>query len=130
MSKIEVRPVRPEDIIALGYELPGVRARAWTGVIDGEPVAIGGYWFTPSGDPVAFLNADPEICRAAPVALMKAAKALLSDVMARGFVSIRAFCNVNIEGADRFLERLGFQLINEQTNEYLMTLNGGRKWRH
>lgn len=92
----------------MGFALPPARARSWTGVIDGEVVALGGYWFLPSGAAVAFLDLKPEAREKGRVTLMKTARMVLDDVRERGISTLIAMPDKNIDSAERFLTRLGF----------------------
>jgi len=130
--EISVRPARMEDIEAFGFEFPDVRVRAWTGFINGEAVAIGGYWYAPDGSAVAFLNAKQEARDLAKVTLLKTAKMVISDARSRGLVWLRAISEQSNEAAIPFLERLGFQLADAQRGEFSLNLTiapgGGQVW--
>lgn len=108
MAKAEVRPSRLEDLEACQFEAVPVSARAWTGLLDGEPVALGGYWYAPTGHVFAFLNALPCVREKAKLALWKTAKMVLKDAKARGINTLYARANEDIDASERFLMRLGF----------------------
>lgn len=108
--RVEVRPTVPDDLAAFNSDLPPVRARAWTGLIDGEVVAIGGYWYLATTGPMAFLNIKPGAAKRGAVTLMKTARVVFADAKARGFTVIRAQADEDNKLAKRFLERLGFTI--------------------
>ena len=101
-----------EDLDAFGFEMPPARLRAWTGLIDGETVAIGGYWYTPGGEAVAFLNAKPCVKTLARLTLWKTAQRVLADAKQRGLTQLYARPEEGNEAAPRFLMRLGFEPVN------------------
>ena len=107
---IEVRPSTVADLVAHCGSLPPVRVRAYTGLLDGEVIAIGGVAYLPNGAVLMFLDAQDVTRERAKVSLYKAAKKVIEDCKRRGVTQINAMPQVDIEAAERFLARLVIHL--------------------
>lgn len=109
---IEVRPSTVRDIIEYSGDLPPFRVRAFTGLLNGKIIAIGGIAYLPNGAALAFLDANDEARVKAKLSLYKTAKRLVDECKARGITTINARASIDIEAAQRFLLRLGFKLTD------------------
>ena len=116
---IEVRASTVDDLIAHCGGLPAFRVRAYTGLIDGVVVAIGGIAYLPNGAVLAFLDAQDITRERAKLSLYKTAKKVVEDCRARGITQINAMPQVNIEAAERFLARLGFRLQDPDKRTFI-----------
>lgn len=105
---IEVRRAKPEDLESYKGRLLSVRSYSWVAEMDGEIVAVGGYGILPQGMAIIYLDAKNDIQRDHPLRLARMAMAVIRDARERGFRTIIAECDEKIEGADKFLEWLGF----------------------
>lgn len=101
----------------LGRPLP-YRARAYTGLVDGEIKGIGGIAYLPDGTALAFLHLAEGAQRHA-VTLHKTAKRLLAEAVRRGTRKIIAQADPHEPTAERWLTRLGFKPV---------TIDGERVW--
>lgn len=111
---VEVRPSTVDDLIEHCGGLPAFRIRAYTGLIDGEVVAIGGVAYLPNGVGLAFLDAQDVTRERAKLTLYKTAKRVIEDCKSRGVTRINARPSLDIEAAERFLKRLGFHLTDPE----------------
>lgn len=73
---------------------------------DGKVIAIGGSYIK-DGAVIIFMKATDEARKKYPKSLFSAAKRFLESK--RGMVLAK--CDINIDGADRFLKHLGFEHI-------------------
>ena len=108
-----IRPTTKADCEAFyGKALP-YRIKAYTGVIDGEVVAIGGLGFPPDGPAIGFADLK-DIARQWPYAveLHRFARRVIAEAKAAGVPRIVAKADTSIEAAARWLERLGFEPPN------------------
>lgn len=86
-----------------GMQAFSVKAKAI--IEDGEVICVMGTYMT-CGNVVGFMKAtDKARCR--PKLLFKTAKQIFESKKGR----ILAYCDMNIDGADRFLRHLGFECI-------------------
>ncbi len=116
---IEVRPSTLADLVAHCGQLPPVRVRAYTGLMDGEIIAIGGVAYLPNGAVLAFLDASDITREKAKLSLYKTAKKVVEDCKRRGVTQINAMPQVDIEAAERFLARLGFRLEDPDKRTFI-----------
>lgn len=108
-----IRPTTKADCEAFyGKALP-YRIKAYTGLIDGEVVAIGGLGFPPEGPAVGFADLK-DIARQWPYAveLHRFARKVIAEAKAAGVPRIVARADTSIEAAARWLRRLGFEPLN------------------
>lgn len=104
-----IRPTTLADCEAFyGRELP-YRIKAYTGLIDGEVVCIGGLGFPHDGT-IAFADMK-EAVRQWPYAveLHRFARRVIAEAKAAGVNRIVARADASIEAAGRWLKRLGFE---------------------
>jgi hypothetical protein len=113
---VEVRPTTPEDVEAFVSAPLDYRIRAWTGLVDGRIIAIGGVAYLPHGVAALFMHSTDE-ARRYPVALHKAGRRMVDMVRASGATRIRAMPQPDIERAAAWLERLGFRRMPDQKEE-------------
>lgn len=109
MARIVVRPATREDVIAFTGSCPHT-VQAFVGLLDGEPVALGGLSFI-KGNVVAFCNLSDEM-RKHPKTLHKAAMAVMKAALSTGYRHVFALRDENEPTAPRWLERLGFRPID------------------
>lgn len=102
-------------MIAHCGDLPPFRVRAYTGLLDGEVIAVGGVAYLPNGAALAFLDAADVTRERAKLSLYKTAKLVIEDCKRRGVTQINARPSLDIEAAERFLKRLGFHLVDPET---------------
>lgn len=108
---IELRPARLGDFESVcGRPLP-FRVKAWTGVVDDEPIGMGGIGFQPDGTHVAFLCVK-DGARRYRVMLHKAALLTLSEAKRLGIKKLVALADPEIEQAEPWLLRLGFKPVD------------------
>ena len=108
-----IRPTTRADCEAFyGKALP-YRIKAYTGLIDGEVVAIGGLGFPPEGPAIGFADLK-DIARQWPYAveLHRFARRVIAEAKAAGVPRIVAKADTSIEAAARWLKRLGFEPLN------------------
>jgi len=108
-----IRPTTRADCEAFyGKALP-YRIKAYSGLIDGEVVAIGGLGFPPEGPAIGFADLK-DIARQWPYAveLHRFARRVIAEAKAAGVPRIVAKADTSIEAAARWLERLGFEPLN------------------
>lgn len=109
MADLEVRTATREDAIALMGSCPHTM-KAFVGVLDGKPIAIGGLSYQ-RGRVVAFCNLSDDM-RKRPVALHKAARAVMRAALDSGHRYIFAERDPDEPTAARWLERLGFRPVD------------------
>jgi len=109
---IIVTPTTPEDVHEFRQATPPYRIRAVTGRVDGKIVAIGGLAYLPEGGVMAFLEATDE-ARKHAVTLHKEAKRALLSAARAGHRSVMALCDPEVAAAPRWLERLGFEPVED-----------------
>jgi len=110
-----IRPTIRADCEAFyGKALP-YRIKAYTGLIDGEVVAIGGIGFPPEGPAIGFADLK-DIARQWPYAveLHRFARRVIAEAKAAGVPRIVAKADTSIEAAARWLERLGFEPLTDE----------------
>lgn len=108
-----IRPTTQADCEAFyGRELP-YRIKAYTGFIGDEVVCIGGLGFPTDGPTIAFADMK-EAARQWPYAveLHRFARRVIKEAKEAGVSRIVASADVNIEAAERWLKRLGFEHLN------------------
>jgi hypothetical protein len=86
------------------------RVRAFTGTLGNEVLAVGGMAFLPNGTIGVFLMAEPR-ARRFPLALHKAALAVLAEARALGIRRLVTFADPDLDAAEPWLRRLGFSPI-------------------
>ena len=104
---LRVRPTSLADCERLLGGKPEWRIRAMTVEVDGEPVALGGFAYTPDNSVFAFLEGSDAVKRY-PVAIHKAVRRGLEDAKRRGVRRVLSIADEHIEAAPRWLERFGF----------------------
>lgn len=110
--QVESRPATREDIeVFYGREGASPTVKAWIGLVDGEPAAIGGFRYE-YGCVVAFFDIRSDRLRQAKIAIVKGAKAVMADARANGYRFVYAAMDPNEPTAPRFLTRLGFEQDN------------------
>lgn len=110
--KVDCRPATREDIeVFYGGEGASPTVKAWVGLVDGVPAAIGGFRYE-NGCVVAFFDIRSADLRRAKLAIYKGAKTVMSDAKANGYRFVYAVMDPNEPTASRFLTRLGFQQDN------------------
>lgn len=114
---LEIRPTLPEDIGEVFPPPLPWRVQAMTGVIDGKVAGVAGVTFLPDGTVAAFMSAS-EAARAHPMALHRAAVRFLKSVPGKS--RIVAMADLNIEAAERWLVRLGFQRVPGEEPLYVL----------
>ena len=103
-----VRPAIASDFEKfLDIPLP-YRVRAWTGLIGDEVVACGGIAYFPDDTHGGFFLCD-EKAREYPVALHKAAVAVLKEAKRAGIKRLVTVADPEVPAAERWLIRLGFK---------------------
>lgn len=115
---ITYRPSTPEDFVTYLGEMPHARVRAFTGLVDGKIVAIGGIAYLKNGTPLAWLDADDIVREKYKLSLVRAAKEVMRDHIKRGFQTVNSICDPDMEAAPRFLERLGFKPVDGSPGIY------------
>lgn len=108
--KPTLRPTIPSDLDKFMNEmkLPW-RIRATTGLIGDEVVAVGGIAYPPEGAHLAFLMCDDK-ARGYPIALHKAALAVLNDAKQLGIKRLVTLADMQVSpAAERWLASLGFE---------------------
>lgn len=99
---MNIVPARKEHIEAMGMKIP---MSVWAiAVIDdsGSVMGVGGTYLL-SGNRIAFMKITDEL-RKRPKTLFSMALKFI-----RQFDAVYAFCDLQIDGADRFLRHLGFK---------------------
>jgi hypothetical protein len=110
-----IRPTTRADCEAFyGKALP-YRIKAYTGLIDGEVVAIGGLGFPPEGPAIGFADLK-DIARQWPYAveLHRFARRVIAEAKAAGVPRIVAMADTSIEAAASWLKRLGFEPLTDE----------------
>jgi RimJ/RimL family protein N-acetyltransferase len=106
----EVRRAKPSDFDKfLTTPLP-YRVRAWTGVVEGEVIAVGGIAYMRDGTHGAFMLAGDD-ARQFPVTMHKTALTVLREARELGIRRLVTKAEPGVEAAERWLERLGFEPI-------------------
>ena len=114
---VEIRPATPADIDAYAVEQSPYRVRAYTALVNGRIIGLGGVAYLPNGAVMAFLNIN-EDARSYPVTLCKVAVRVIREAHERGVKTINAVCDDKIEAAPRFLRRLGFKHLGEDIYQH------------
>jgi RimJ/RimL family protein N-acetyltransferase len=86
------------------------RVRAWTGLVDGEVIAVGGIAYMADGTHGVFMLADDR-ARSFPVTMHKTALTVLREARDLGIKRLVTIAEPGVEAAERWLERLGFEPI-------------------
>lgn len=109
MADLELVPASSDQVRRFFGETPKQTVRAWAVMLDGEPVAIGGFAY--SGDYIVmFSNLTPEI-RRFPKSLLKAAKQIVREAAARHKGAVIAIADPSEPTAPNFLTHLGFLYV-------------------
>ncbi len=111
-----LRSARGEDWVALARHQPPAYWIGLTYEEDGQPLGLGSLFEGVDGRWWVMVSAT---CRR-PVALWKAARQIL-ETADRADVIVHAFVDHDIDGAERFLRRLGFRGTDE-------IIEGHRVW--
>lgn len=112
---VTLRPTLPDDLPhVIGEPLP-FRIKAITGEIDGKVIGVGGLAFLPGGTVVAWAALTDE-ARRAKVSLHRAGLRLMQEARAAGFKRVVASADAESPAAVRWLARLGFELIDDDTS--------------
>lgn len=106
MAEVEVRSATRADLDAFGMP-DGPTVKAMVGLVEGKPVAIGGFAFV-AGMVMAFCDID-DAARRFPVTLHKTALALMKEAKERGHRQVYAEVNPEEKTARGWLSRLGFR---------------------
>lgn len=106
-NKVTIRPTVPEDLHELVPDGWPYRARAYTGLVDGRVIGIGGIGVLPGKCFIAFAHLTDE-ARQYPVALHKTALKTIAEAKERGARRIMAIPDASVPAAGAWLERLGF----------------------
>lgn len=125
VRRIEVRPTVADDLPHFFEDPLPWRIRAMTGVVNGEPVGIGGVAFPPGGGVLAFAAFDDE-ARRFPVAMHRAGLRLMRELREAGVTSVRTLPEANIAAAERWLERLGFRPTDRIDDMVIWTWHSSR----
>lgn len=115
----EIRRATANDV-ALFYsesEMPKPSLRALVIEVDGEIKVIGGVSMSVGG-PVAFMNMKSDGHRF-PKLIMKATKLLVRDVFSLYRCPIYAIRDTSLESSMRFLIKIGFERLNEESEVYI-----------
>ena len=102
-----VRPSTRADFDALTDGPRPFRVRAFTGEVDGQPIAIGGLAYLEHGVVGAFLHATDK-ARQYPMTLHKAGLATMALARELGLRRVVAMADPGVAPAERWLARLGF----------------------
>ena len=104
---VTVRPSTRADFDLLTDGPRPFRVRAFTGEVDGRPIAIGGLAYLERDVVGAFLHATDE-ARQYPMALHKAGLATMALARELGLRRVVAMADPGVAPAERWLARLGF----------------------
>jgi len=113
-----IRPARKQDFAALIDEPLPYRVKAFAVEDDGKLLGVGGFAYQPGGTIAAFVLKG-EGAERYPLALHRAGRYAMSEAQREGFRRVVALAETNNPAAERWLQRLGFELV--------MT-NGERAW--
>lgn len=107
MSRVTLRPTRPEDLGAVVGEPLPFRIRALT-VLDGDRVlGVGGIGFPPNGPVIAFVQQAPDAHKF-PVSFHRAGLAAMRMIEESGVAEVISTAELDNPKALAWLERLGF----------------------
>jgi len=115
----EIRRATANDV-ALFYGAENAPKSSLRGVsisVDGEILGIGGVSMS-IGGPIAFMNIKPEAV-SYPLLIMKASRWMERNVFILFRCPIYAFRDTSLESSDRFLKRMGFNKIEENSEVYI-----------
>ncbi len=120
---VEFRPATRSEVDAFygQYNASDYSLKAWIGLVDGVPAAIGGFCYR-GGVIDAFMDIRSDAARRAKVSIVKAAKAVLADAASNGYRFIYADPDPKEPTAQRFLSRLDFAPINPETSRFVWRL--------
>ena len=116
MSTVTLTPATREDFAELAARsehtpmIPPVRVVAIAGKVDGKVIAIGGIAFWPNGTKQAFADIGEE-ARKYPIALHKAALAVIELAKKHNCKQLRAVADEPKVVAEKWLMRLGFEPV-------------------
>lgn len=106
MANMEIVPASAAQIREFFGEKPKQTVRAWLVMIDGAPVALGGFAY--SGDYIVmFSDLKPDIRRYRK-SIVKAAKQIVREATSRHNGAVIALADPNEPTAPSFLTHLGF----------------------
>lgn len=105
---VTLRPAVADDFRDLVGKDPPFRVQAITGELDGKPIGIGGIAHQPDGITTAFLTFRGD-ARKVSVSLHRAALLTLESARKLGIRRIVAKADPDIERAEPWLLRLGFE---------------------
>jgi hypothetical protein len=108
--RVRLEPATAEDFERLVGSRPAARARALAAKLDGETIGIGGFLYMPDGTVWASMLASPE-GRKFPAALYRAGVMAMRMARRVGLREVFASPDPDEPAAVRFLERLGFELL-------------------
>jgi len=108
MADIELVPTTPAHIAELADASIPFRVKAITALIDGKVIGIGGIGFPKGGMPTAFACLTDEL-RSRKVSLHKIGKRCIAEWKAAGLRQVLALADSNVEAAERWLLRYGFE---------------------
>jgi len=103
---VELVPATEEMIVSFYGRIPYQTIRAIAGIRDGEVIGIGGYHVL-HRRLFVFSDLKPEAMKEKK-AIVRAARKVLAMVEKSGIPGV-AIPDENIEGAERFLSRIGFE---------------------
>lgn len=114
----EIRRATANDVaLFYGVSAPPASMRGISIVVDGEVIGVGGVSMS-IGGPVAFMNIRKE-AKHFPVLIMKASATLRREVFTLYRCPIYAFRDTSMESSDRFLRRIGFRPVEENSEVYV-----------
>lgn len=106
---VEIRPTVPADLIHFPWK-NAYRLRAWTELVAGRVVGIGGVQIMQDGTLVAFADLTEE-ARRYPLSLHRAAVQFMGELKRTGVRRVVAAADPAQPAAERWLERLGFKPV-------------------
>ncbi|HFE8995046.1 TPA: hypothetical protein ACGATL_000283 [Raoultella ornithinolytica] len=114
----EIRRATANDVaLFYGVSAPPASMRGVAIVVNGEVLGIGGVSMS-IGCPVAFMNIREEAQRY-PILIMKATAKLKQDVFSLYKCPIYAQRDMAVESSGRYLSRLGFTPMEENSEVYI-----------
>lgn len=118
MAKATLRHATEADFIALTGSGPIWRCRAFAGELDdGRLLGIGGLAYLPDGTVAMFMKATDEAREHYGLFVHKAGKRAIRLAQDLGIPVVGALTEDNIPAAARWLERLGFKLVEKNGHE-------------
>ena len=117
-SVVRIRPSMLADLEHLAWRNRH-RLRAWTELVDGRVVGIGGVQIMEDGPVVAFVDLTEE-ARRYPLSLHRAAVRFMQELRRSGIRRVMATADPAQPAAERWLDRLGFSPVEvDGTTIYL-----------